>query len=162
MQINRNWFLKPNYVFEGDLDFSDKEFDGTHIRRIENCHFKITGNLYDSLFVMNVTIESKVIAISAYTLKDVTLNLKFSDILNISDEVEDDDELFYEKNDIFDIDPYILSLIIAEVPMVVTNKNEKLPEDGKGYRIITEDEYLEEQKNKKDDRWSKLDELDLD
>ena len=45
--------------------------------------------------------------------------------------------------------------------MVVTDKNESLPSDGKGYRILSEEEYLEEQKNKKDERWSKLDDVEL-
>ena len=118
--------------------------------------------LHDSLCVINIKIKAKVIAPSAYSGKDVVLNLDFADIIQISDEDEDDEELFYEKDMIFEIDPYVISLIVGEVPMVVTLKDEKLPEDGKGYRILTEDEYLEEQKSKTDPRWSKLDDIDLD
>ena len=162
MQINRNWFLKEDYVFQGDLDFSKEQFEGAHIRQIENCHFEITGNVYDNLFILNVHIVSKVIAVSAYSLKDVPLNLDFSDVIEITDEEIDDEELFYEKNPIFDIDPYILSLIVSEVPMVVVDKDESLPKDGFGYRVLTEEEYQEEQKNKKDSRWSKLDDIELD
>ena len=161
MQINRNWFLKKGYIFENDLDLSNLELDKNHIRKIEDCHFIIKGDIYDSLFVMNIHITCKVTAVSSYSLKDVILNLNITDTINVSDEVEDDEELFYEKNDIFEIDPYIISLIIAEVPMVVTAEGEELPSDGKGYRILSEEEYLEEQKNKKDDRWSVLDDIEL-
>ena len=162
MQVNRHFFNTPGYKLEGEIDFSSIAFDQTHIKRIESCYVELTGNNYDSLCVINLKIKAKVIAPSAYTQKDVELNLNFSDIIQISDEYEDDEELFYEKDMIFDIDPYVLSLIIGEVPMVVIDKDEALPQDGDGYRIMTEDEYLEEQKRKVDPRWSKLDDIDVD
>ena len=162
MQLNRYLLNQPGYKLEDDIDFSDVPFDQTHIKRIESCHFELTGNNYDSLCILNIRIKTKVIAPSAYTQKDVELNLDFSDIIQISDEDEDDEELFYEKNMIFDIDPYILSLIVGEVPMVVIGKDEELPKDGDGYRVLTEDEYLEEQKKKSDPRWAKLDDVDID
>ena len=162
MQLNRYFLNQPGYKLEDDLDFSNLVFDETHIRRIESCHFELTGNNYDSLCILNIKIKAKVIAPSAYTGRDVELNLDFSDIIQISDEDEDDEELFYEKNMTFDIDPYILSLIIGEVPMVVINEGETLPEDGDGYRVLTEEEYLEEQKRKVDPRWAQLDDVDLD
>ena len=162
MQLNRYFLNQPGYKLEDDIDFSDVAFDQTHIRKIESCHFELTGNNYDSLCVLNIKIKAKVIAPSAYTQKDVELNLDFSDIIQISDDVEDDEDLFYEKNMIFDIDPYILSLIIGEVPMVVVGKGEELPSDGEGYRVLTEEEYLEEQKKKVDPRWAGLDDIDLD
>ena len=162
MKVNRHSFETPGYVLSEDLDLSSVPFDQNHIKRVESCHIELTGNNYDSLCVINIEIKAKVIAPSAYSGKDVVLNLDFADIIQISDEDEDDEELFYEKDMIFEIDPYVISLIVGEVPMVVTLKDEKLPEDGKGYRILTEDEYLEEQKSKTDPRWSKLDDIDLD
>ena len=42
------------------------------------------------------------------------------------------------------------------------DKNSKLPDDGQGYRVLSEEDYLKEKENKIDERWSKLDELDLD
>ena len=161
MLINRNHFLFYFYFLEEDIDFSKKEFDGVHIRKIDKCHVRLTGDVFDNLFVLQIEITASVIVPSAYTLKDINLDLHFSDVFNISCEDEEDDEIFYEPNDIFDVEPYILSAIIAEVPMVNIAKDEKLPEDGKGYRILSEDDYLEEQKKKVDSRWSKLDDIDL-
>ena len=34
-----------------------------------------------------------------------------------------------------------------------------MPEDGKGYRVLTEESLIEERKHTKDPRWDKLDEL---
>ena len=162
MKINRNLFLEPNYFIDEDLDFSKESFEGEHIRKIEDCHIYIKGHNYDSLFVMDIHIKAKVTTSSAYSSKDVVLNLDFNDTISISDEIEDDDDIFYEKSVIFDIDPYILSLIIANVPMVVIEKNEALPEDGKGYRVLSEEEYEKEQQNKVDPRWAALDDVELD
>ena len=63
---------------------------------------------------------------------------------------------------IFDIDPYVLSLVVSEIPAKIVKKGAKLPEDGSGYRVLSEEEYNKEQENKKDSRWDALDKIELD
>ena len=162
MKINRLLFQNKDYVLEGDIDFSDQEFDPFHIRRIDNCHVKITGSIYEDLLLLNMKITSLVIGVCSYTLEDVEIPLHVVDTIQISDSIDDDDELFYEPNVVFDIDPYILSLVIASVPLKIVKKGAKLPSSGKGYRVLTEEEYLKEESEKKDTRWSALDDIDID
>lgn len=162
MKLNRLLFQNKDYVLEGDIDFSNLEFDPYHIKKIGLTHVKITGSVYEDLLMLNFHIISDVIGVCAYTLEDVPLHFDFKDSLEISNEIEDDEKIFFEKNMIFDIDPYVLSLLVSEIPAKIVKKGAKLPEDGKGYRVLSEEEYEKEQSNKTDSRWDALDNIDLD
>ena len=162
MKINRLLFANKDYVLEDDVDFSNVEFDPYHIRKISSCHVKVTGNIVEDLLILTVKIKAEVIGVCSYTLEDVPLSLDFEDVIEISNEEDDaSNDIFYEKNVTFNFDPYILSLVVSEVPLVIVKEGAKLPKNGDGYRVLSEDEYNEEQKNKKDSRWSKLDDIDV-
>ena len=162
MKINRLFFNNKDYVLEGDIDFSDVKFDGFHLKSIDSCHVKITGSVFEDLLMLNVHINTDITGVCSYTLEDVPLSLKIDDNIEISNEVEDDEIIFYEKNNIFDIDPYILSIIVSEVPDKIVKKGAKLPENGQGYRVMSEEEYNKENEKKRDSRWDVLDSLNLD
>ena len=162
MKLNRLLFQNKDYFLEGDIDFSNLEFDPYHIKKIGLTHVKITGSVFEDLLMLNFHIVSDVIGVCAYTLEDVPLHLDFKDSLEISNEIEDDEKIFFEKNAIFDIDPYVLSLLVSEIPAKIVKKGAKLPEDGSGYRVLSEEEYEKEQENKTDSRWAALDDIELD
>ena len=161
MKINRFTFQNNVLEIEDEIDFSNAKLDQNHIRKISSCYVKVKGHEYDDLLVLDVEVEADIIGVCSYSLEDVPLHLKFEDSLEFSNEVSDDDEIFYEDKPIFDLDPYILGLIIAETPMKIVKKGAKLPCSGAGYRVISEDEYLKEESTKKDSRWSKLDDIDI-
>ena len=161
MKLNRLLFANKDYVLEGESDFSSLEFDPYHIRKIGKAYYQITGQIFEDLLMLNFHIVTDVIGVCAYTLDDVPIHLDFHDSLEISNEIENDEKIFFEKNLIFDIDPYVLSLIVSEIPAKIIKEGATLPKDGKGYRVLSEDKYLEEQKNKKDPRWDILDDIDI-
>ena len=160
MKINRYLFQNKNYVIEDDIDFSCESFDPTHIKEVRDTHVKVSGQDYEDLLVLTVEVSSTVIGVCSYSLEDVTLPIKIKDTLTFSFDMEDEDIIKID-NAIFDIDSYILSLIIAEVPIKIVKKGAKLPSSGDGYRVLSEDEYQKEQETKTDDRWSKLDDIEL-
>lgn len=161
--MNLNRFLFQNHLLEleEDIDFSNERLNQSHIRRIDSCHVKILAHEYDDLIVVEASVEAKVIGVCAYTLEDVELKLKFKDSLEFSNEVSDDEDIFFEEKPIFSLDPYILGLIVAETPIKIVKKGAKLPQAGDGYRVLSEDEYQQEKRNKSDSRWDKLDEVKL-
>ena len=132
------------------------ELDPTHIKKIENCHVKIEAIDYESILHISLEIKSKVIGVCSYTLEDVELNINTKDSLDFSDD-ENDEEMYHETGNIIDLDPYILGILLANVPVRIIKKGAKLPKDGHGYRVLSEDDYLKEQSEKKDSRWDKLD-----
>ena len=60
------------------------------------------------------------------------------------------------------MNPYLFSLIIASVPDKVVGKDEKLPESGHGYRILSEEDFYEEKSENKKSPFDVLDDLELD
>ena len=162
MKLNRLLFNNKDYFLEGDIDFSSFEFDPYHIKQIGVAHFKITGQIFEDLLMLKMHISVDVIGVCAYSLDDVPLHLDFDDSLEISNEVEDDDTIFYEPNALFDIDPYILSSIVSEIPPIIIKEGATLPKDGDGYRVMSEDEYEVEEKERKRSLWDVLDDFELD
>ena len=161
MKISRFSFQNKDYVFEENFDFSNEKFNPNHIRSIGKTHVKITGNDYDDFLVLDFNIVSEVVGVCSYSLEDVPLTVRVKTSLSFTFE-EEDEETIHIDNPVFEIDPYILELIIAEVPMKLVKKGAKLPSSGNGYRVLTEDEYNKEQENKVDSRWAKLDDIDVD
>ena len=161
MKINRFAFQNNHLEIEDDVDFSLAKLDQNHIRKIYNTHVKVVGNEYDDLICLEFDISTDVIGVCSYSLEDVPLHLHFKDSLEFSNEIQDDEDIIFEEKPIFDLDPYILELIIAETPMKLIKKGAKLPSGGKGYRVMSEEEYLKEKAEKKDSRWSKLDDVEL-
>ena len=161
MKISRFNFQNNVLEQEGDIDFSNAQLDQSHIRKINSCHVKVHGREYDDLMILELEIQAEIIGVCSYTLEDVPLKLKFKDSLEFSNEIQDDEDIIYEEKPIFDLDPYIYELIITETPMKIVKKGAKLPESGDGYRVLSEDEYLKEKEEKKDSRWSKLDDVEL-
>lgn len=161
MRINRQILpLEKEIFLSEDIDFSAMKFDQNFLRRITFCHVEAKACQYHDLLRIIVNVKANVVAVSAYSLKDVKLPLKLRDELIFSDD-ENDESAFYEPDNVFVIDEYILGLILAAVPSKVVNKGEKLPSDGSDYRIISEEDFLKEKKEKRDPRWQKLDSVKI-
>lgn len=163
IKINRLFFENKDYALLGEVDFSSLEFDKYHVRKINKVVYKITGNIYDDLLILNVSFDADVISSCAYTLEDLPYHVKGKENIEISNEIKDDEFIFYEENNIFDFEPYLISIIVSNVPTKLIKKGAKLPKSGNGYRLLSEEEYIKEQKeNKKESPFDVLDNLDLD
>lgn len=149
-------------VFEEEIDFSNFQFNETHVRRIPACHAKIKATDYGETLRVVFQIRATVIAVCSYTLEDVPLELDFTDELEFTSEDMDDDAMIYEPDHIIDMDPHILSLIFARIPIKVVKPGAKLPENGDGYSVMTEEDYLRERSGKKNSAWDILDTVKLD
>ena len=161
MKINRYFFQNKDYVIEEDVDFSDISFDPTHIRGISNTQVKVSGTDYDDYLILNIKINSDVIGVCSYTLEDIPLKVKIDTSLTFSF-LDEDEDVIHIDNPVFELDSYIVGLIVSEVPLTLVKKGAKLPSGGDGYRVLSEDQYEEEQKNKVDSRWSALDDIEID
>ena len=79
-----------------------------------------------------------------------------------SSEKDNSQDCYFEPGVNINLDPHILALILAEVPHNVTKSGAKLPESGNGYRVLSEEQYLEEKKNKKNSAFDILDTIEFD
>jgi len=161
MKINRQTLpLNKEVSFAEDIDFSDAKFDPSFLRKIISCHVEAKAYQNQEILRVIFAVKSQVVAISAYSLKDVPISLKLHDEIIFSDSPEDA-TAFYEPQNIVELDDHILGLILSHIPSKVVGKGEKLPSGGEGYRIISEDEYLKEKETKTDSRWEKLDSVKI-
>lgn len=147
-------------TFEESIDFSAAQLNPSHIRKIANCDVVAEATDYDSLLYIKLKIKALVIGVCSYSLKDVEIKLNIEDDLTFSDS-EDDEDTYFCKDNIIDLDEYVLGILLANVPVKIVKKGAKLPQNGKGYRVLTQDEYDKEKENNVDHRWDKLDDIDL-
>ena len=88
--------------------------------------------------------------------------MKFNDEFYFSNEEDNSEDCYFEPGVNIDLDPHILALILAEVPHNIVKSGASLPKSGDGYRVLSEEEYLEEKKNKKNSAFDILDTIEFD
>ena len=163
MKLNRAVLpLNKSETFEENVDFNNQQFDENHVKRINSCSIKLTATDYGEVLECRITGEASVIASCSYTLEDVPYDVKFKEIIYFSNEETDSEDCFFEPDNEIDLDPYIIALILSEVPHNLTKSGAKLPESGQGYRVLSEDDFLEERKHKKNHAFDVLDALEID
>lgn len=163
MVINRAILpLNKTETFCEDVDFSSQTFDENHVKRINKCSVKVDATEYGDVLRLQVSGEAELIASCSYTLDDVPLKVKFKEDFYFSSEEDNSQDCYFEPSVNVDLDPHILALILAEVPHNITKSGAKLPESGNGYRVLSEEQYLEEKKNKKNSAFDILDTIDVD
>ena len=163
MIINRATLpLNKDEVFEEDIDFSNQKFDENHVKRILSCSVRVVAHEYGDVLDCKISGKASVIASCSYTLEDVPMEVSFGENFYFSSEVTGSEECFYEPGANIDLDPHILALILAEVPHNIVKSGASLPKSGDGYRVLSEEEYLEEKKNKKNCAFDILDTIEFD
>ena len=97
----------------------------------------------------------------------INTNVHISSYTNLNNNTYNDlMEIFKPRNKVdnyeIDMDNYFLGYVIASVPHNAHKKGAKLPSEGKGYRVLTEDELLKERSStKKSSPFDCLDDIDL-
>lgn len=163
MKLNRAYLEEgKEEIFTEKIDFSNFPFNETHVRRIPMCEATIKATDYGETLRAIFQIKAQVIAVCSYTLEDVPMDLDFTDELEFTNVDYQDDEMIYEPENIIDMDPHILSLIFARIPIKVIKPGAKLPENGNGYSVLTEEQFLAEKNGKKNSAWDILDTVKLD
>lgn len=157
MKINRS-LLEEGKVkeFNEDVDLSYYEGDPYHIRKINSCHLLLKATNYEDLLSLSFKISGEVLTTCAYTLEEIPYQYDIKEEITLTGSDEDE---FLLKGDIIDIDEMLITLIVMNVPMKVIKKGAKLPENGDGYRFISEEDKEKERKN---NRFPILDTLEFD
>lgn len=163
MVINRAILpLNKTETFNEEIDFSSQTFDENHVKRINKCSVSVDATEFGDVLRLNVKGVAEVVASCSYTLEDVPLTVKFHDEFFFSSEEDNSQDCYFEPGVNIDLNPHVLALILAEVPHNITKSGAKLPSGGSGYRVLSEEEYLEEKKNKKNSAFDILDTIEFD
>ena len=158
--IVTNYEVNKHYQIEEDVDFAKVVFaSDSRIRKIDECHVIASFTRFEEAFDIELKIKGTLTAVCSYTLEEFPFKFSFKERISARDDDEGDYKIV---NNFIDLDNVILALIDSYVPLNVTKPGAKKPTDGEGYRVLSEEELLEERKSAKDPRWAALDDIELD
>jgi len=142
----------------------DPEVYKCHFPLVEvlGCHADVTVQRFEEFIYVTIAIKAKVVLQCSYTLKNFETTIKGIDELHFASSSEDDEDCIEFKGNTIDLDSYIFNLLSASVPLTPKAPNAKAPTSGKGYRVISEDEFSNEIEDKGNSQFDALKDLDFD
>lgn len=124
---------------------------------IDVCIYKVGEDLIN----LDFEISGQAILLSAINLDKVPYQIKIKEkIFLTTDESLQDENIIYHKDNFIDLNDLAYSYIIADLPYNIHSQKDKTNIVKDGYRIISQQQYEEEQK-KKPSPFDKLKDLDL-
>ena len=98
----------------------------------------------------------------SYTLKSFETTISGVDELHFAPSKDEDEDCIEYKGNSIDIDPYIFNLLSASIPLSPKAPNAKAPTSGKGYRVLSEEDFLREREEQGNSQFDALRDLDFD
>ena len=152
-------------VFElsEDLTF-DPEVFKCHkpLIEVEKCHVELKAQRFEEFIYVTLNLKAKVILECSYTLEHFETNISGTDELHFAPNKDEDEDCIEYKGTSIDLDPYIFNLLSASVPLSPKAPNAKVPNSGKGYRVLSEDDYLKEKEEQGNSQFDALKDLNFD
>ncbi len=127
---------------------------------LSNINVKATIFKDNSLINVSLFITGVAQVECAYTLESVDYPLNFTESIDISED-ENNLDAYFIKDNIVDLNPIILDLIVGEIPTRVVKKGAKLNQEGEGYRVLSEDDLNKQKEEEYNPAFDKLKDLDL-
>ena len=157
MKINRLLLPKGKSVkYCEDIDLSYFQGDKYHVRSIKSCHMDLDVTNYDDLVTLFFKIKGEVLTTCAYTLEEIPYQYNISDVIELNGSEDDEFDINGEE---IDIDEILITLIVSNIPFKVIKPGATLPNNGDGYRVISEEDA---KKERKPSAFDVLDDFDFD
>ena len=139
-----------NHVsFDEDVEIEKDVFkENTRINDVKEVHVDGQGYLDDDKFYLNLHIQGVTLIPDAITGKEIEYPFETSSEELFCFEECDEEEAWLVENDTVDIMPAVITNILLEVPLQVTNAKQGEYPSGDGWRVVSEEEYqksIEEQ-----------------
>ena len=130
---------------------------------VKSCDMEAKIRRYEGFIYVNLHIKADVVLQCSYTLKPFESIIKSDEELHFASYVEEgDDDLIEFKGNSIELDKYIFDSISASIPPSPKAPGAKLPSGGKGYRVISSEEFEKEKEEKTDSRFDALKDLEFD
>lgn len=150
--------LKANKLveIEEQLKFDKESYKHVFtLKEITSAKVKAVAKDFGDIVEVSINILADCILVCSYSLEDVNYTIKTDDIIEFSKTTESDDLILIDGNEI-ELYEFVLSIIIASVPVRVKKRGAKML-DVEGVKVIKEDEFKKEQKENLDPRLNALD-----
>lgn len=153
--LRENVFIE-NVVFDGE-----KFKCHLPLVEVKNVNVELKIHNYQDFLDVNIKMTAKVVLSCSYTLKPFETVIRTKDEMHFGNGEEDEDLIPYNGN-IIDMDKYLFDLLSASIPSSPKAPGSTLPKEGKGYRVLNEDEFFEEKKESGNNKFDCLKDLDFD
>ena len=157
--------LTSKGVYDEVLNF-DKELykNNPILLDIKSLKGRVEVDYVSNLSLLKISLNGELVLRSTRTLKPVNYKLRVKDNLTITLTKLDyiDEDIIYLNEDELNMDDILYSLLIASLPLQVTNEDDEYI-NGDGYEVISEEEYIR-RKNKsiENSPFASLKDFDLD
>ena len=155
--------LEKTIPIQKEFAFSKADFVmNKPLLDIAYCLADLEITKYHDIIRLNVDLKVKVLLECSYTLEAFTQEMVVHEQLLISDSPDLEDDVIVIAKDEINLDPIIFSLITSNIPIKPVKPGAKLPESGKGYRVLDDEQLAKDRRESGDTRFAKLSEIDLD
>ncbi|QEH62109.1 hypothetical protein SCHIN_v1c09140 [Spiroplasma chinense] len=157
--------IKKHIVFSEKYDVEqDYQYNHDLIQKVDNLF--VEGSITYQENIKSISVNANIsCSIKAIDARD-------GNIVELDDfNVEWDDEYFFEAfeddqhnvvlGEEFNIKEYAIEQIVLNIPINFTINYGKISFVGKDFKLLSEDEYQQEEQNKVDPRWDKLKEFNF-
>ena len=134
----------------------------TPLISIESCHAELKAQRFEEFIYVNLSIKAKVTLQCSYTLNSFETTIEGTDELHFAPSKDEDEDCIEYHGTSIDMDHYIFNLLSASVPLSPKAPNAKAPKSGKGYRVLTEDEFIKEKEEEGNSQFDVLKDLEFD
>lgn len=149
--------IQKEFAFDDDRFLKNKPLLG-----VTYCLGDLEITKYHDIIRLNVDLKVKVLLECSYTLEAFIQELVVHEQVLISDSHDLEDDAIFVAKDEIDLDLIIFSLIAANIPIKPIKPGAKLPESGKGYRVLDDEQLAKDRRESGDARFAKLNEIDFD
>ena len=129
---------------------------------VKSCHAEAKLQRFEEFIYITLSIKAKVVLQCSYTLQDFDTIISGTDELHFAPSKDEDEDCIEYKGNTIDLDPYLFILLSASVPLSPKSPNAKAPESGKGYRVLSEDEFFREKSEQGNSQFDALKDLEFD
>ena len=129
---------------------------------VEKCHAELKAQRFEEFIYVNLSIKANVTLQCSYTLKNFSTTIEGTDELHFAPSKDEDEDCIVYKGTSIDMDHYIFNLLSASVPLSPKAPNATAPKSGKGYRVLSEEEFLKEKEEQGNSQFDALKDLEFD
>ena len=127
-----------------------------------SCHAELKAQRFEEFIYVNLSIKAKVTLECSYSLKNFETTVEGSDELHFAPSKDEDEDCIEYKGTSIEMDAYIFNLLSASVPISPKAPNAKAPTSGKGYRVLSEDDFYKEREEQGNSQFDALKDLEFD
>jgi hypothetical protein len=127
---------------------------------IKKCHYEAKVAKVGDYEHAKYEIAATLVLQDSIDGSNFSKDIKLNEDVDLLEKEDDSGEGFLVTGSSVDLDEVALQIIVSSLPIKVTSGKSQLPKDGKGYRVLNEDEAKKESENSYNPAFDSLKDFD--